>query len=614
MNFLIHSNAPNVTTGYGVQTALLAERLKAAGHNVAVSATYGQQGSIGKWRDITVYPVGYVEQSNDAISDNAWHHFGGDETNGWIIPLLDVWALKNPFLKDFNVAAWTPVDHVPVPKNVLEFFDRTGAVPIAMSEFGKEQMIEAGLDPVMIPLAVDTNVYKPTFWLELDVGDGPQRVDARDFLGIDKNAFVVGMVAMNKGWARDRKGFNEALRAFGRFWQDHQDAVLYLHTYKTPLMDGIDLVELCTHAGIPPHAVVFPNHFAYRIGFKPEQMAAVYTAMDVLLAPSHGEGFCVPLIEAQACGIPVIASDFSAQRELVGAGWMVSGQLEWDPSQHASYFCPYTFHIVDRLEEAYRADRSGMSAAAREFALRYDADRVFDEYWRPFLASLEPPAPAEPKPAMTDVAVIVPCLRPENERRLRDSFDATNDGSAFLYFEQYAPPTRTYAENVNAAYKRTTESFVCVVGDDCEFTQGWIEAARAASTHGDVIGTNDSEPGRVRNPDVAKGRHADHFLIRRSYIEDEGSSLDGPGVVAPEAYRHWFTDKEIVGLAKARGVYVHAHDCRIIHHHPGYDGDENARAADPTYMAAVEASDTDAATWRSRLPLIEMQRVTRARV
>jgi hypothetical protein len=60
----------------------------------------------------------------------------------------------------------------------------------------------------------------------------------------------------------------------------------------------------------------------------------------------------------------------------------------------------------------------------------------------------------------------------------------------------------------------------------------------------------------------------------------------------------------VIDLAKARGFYVHAHDCRIIHHHPGYDGDEDARRADPVYMTAVENAEADRATWEQRAPLI----------
>jgi hypothetical protein len=77
----------------------------------------------------------------------------------------------------------------------------------------------------------------------------------------------------------------------------------------------------------------------------------------------------------------------------------------------------------------------------------------------------------------------------------------------------------------------------------------------------------------------------------------------------PEIYGHWWIDKEVVGLAKARGVYVHAADARIIHHHPGYDGNETAREADPIYMRAAESAERDRKTFLSRAPLIENHRV-----
>jgi hypothetical protein len=63
-----------------------------------------------------------------------------------------VWCLVNPLLADFNIAAWCPVDHFPVPPDVLKFFHRTDAVPIAMSRYGERLLFDAGLDPVYIPL------------------------------------------------------------------------------------------------------------------------------------------------------------------------------------------------------------------------------------------------------------------------------------------------------------------------------------------------------------------------------------------------------------------------------------------------------------------------------
>lgn len=619
MKFLIHANGPHVSTGYGVQCAQLVERLKGDGHDVAVSCTYGQQGAMGSWRSVPLYPTGYEVNGNDVIHCHAGHWFGGDELGGWIIPILDVWALVNPLLKDFNVAAWTPVDHFPVPPDVLQFFHRTGATPIAMSRFGERLLFDAGLDPYYIPLAVDTKVMRPTPLITI----GDREVNARELLGIPPGAFVVGMVAMNKGWSRDRKGFNEALRAFAVFWKRHQNAVLYMHSEKFGAAEGINLTELAVHAGVPEHAVVWVDQYAYRMGFTPEMMAASYTAMDVLLSPSHGEGFCVPLIEAQACGTPVIATDFSSQSELVGVGWKVTGQPEWDPAQHASYVVPFIGDVVDALEAAYNADLVEMQATAVKFAQQYDADAVFEQCWRPFLQSLE--APTEPLPLarepMGDIAVVVPAMRPENLERLMKSFDATNDGTAHLYVVgdigldadiNTGKEHTTYAEKVNLAAKYTAEPWLLLIGDDCEFQPGWIEAARTVSDRFDVIGTNDTT-GPVKNPDVSAGRHADHFFVRRSYIDQYGASLEGPGVLAPEAYHHWYVDLEIIKLAKARGVFTPCLDSVIVHHHPGYDGREDLRAADPVYMSAVVFADEDQRTFRSRLPLIEGHRTTRAK-
>lgn len=40
-----------------------------------------------------------------------------------------------------------------------------------------------------------------------------------------------------------------------------------------------------------------------------EELASVYTACDVMVHPYRGEGFCMPVLEARACGLPVIATN-----------------------------------------------------------------------------------------------------------------------------------------------------------------------------------------------------------------------------------------------------------------------------------------------------------------
>jgi glycosyltransferase involved in cell wall biosynthesis len=639
VKFLLHGNSPTVKTGYGVQIGQLAEQLQAAGHEVAISATYGMQGSVGTWKGIRVYPCGYEVNSNDLIHSHADHWF--DDQQGWIVTLIDVWAMITPRLKDYNVAAWCPIDHWPIQPGVLQFFSDSQAVPVAMSRWAHGLFQDAGLDAVYVPLSVDTQTFTPTPAVTVNGRETTGRV----LFGLPDDAFVVGMVAMNKGWARDRKGFNEAFWAMGQFMRRHDDAYLYMHTEKFGGAEGVNLVNLAIHAGIPEHKLVWsggPDQYAFRLGFTPEMMALTYSMFDVLLAPSHGEGFCVPLIESQACGVPVIATDFSAQRELVGQGWLLQGQPEWDPAHHAAYVTPFIDHVVEQLENAYVADREAMKPKAVEFASQYDTRKVFEEYWLPFIAQLEAPGEKlsvvrEPMPDEHAVAVLCPVLnRPENVAPLVESFRAnTSEGEATLYFIVEKGDTggeiqaveaarslgarvrygtaHTFAEKLNFGLQETDEPWVLCIGDDVRFHEGWLDQARKLSSEFDVIGTNDTA-GAVKNKAVANGSHADHFFVRRAYVDEHGACLDGPGVLAPECYKHWFVDKEIVSLAKARGVFSPCLDSIVEHLHPGYDGNEAARQADSTYMLAVEHADADQETFKDRVPLIEMQRTTRARV
>ena len=642
MKILIHSNSPATFTGYGVQTALLAERLHDAGYEVAISATFGQAGWTGNWKPknprnpdgwdqgIRIYPSGWHLNGIDIVHNHALHFFGGDPLAGWVILLGDLWSLRdNPLLADFNVAGWSPVDHFPVPPAVLEFFDHSKALPVAMSRFGEMAFRQHGMDPVYVPLAVDTKIYKPKPTLSHpDHGT----ITGRQLIGVPEEAFLVGMVAMNKD-PDDRKGFNEAFAAFSQLYRKHADSVLYVHSDKNGMGASFNLEVLAQAHGIPSNAIRFPDVYGYQMGWSPEMMAAVYTAFDVLLAPSHGEGFCVPLIEAQACGTPVIASDFSAQPELVGAGWKVGGQQLYEVAQQAFYLMPMVHGIVDALEQAYTADLDEMARVAEEFAQTYDADFVFENAWLPLLKQMT----ADPVPLELDrdqpfeVDVIVPAMRRENLDRLISSFMVTNDGKAriVLVSDDDLGPVETtcpdvlrvatgkdhtsYAEKVNLGYRSSDKPWVLVVGDDVEFHLGWLEAAKAHADRFDVIGTNDSLPGRVRNPAVAAGQHADHFFLRRAYVDVYGACLDGPGVLAPTAYEHWFVDQEIIGLADARGVFTPCLESVVEHHHPGYDGREDLRAADSTYMRAVAHSVKDEELWETRRPLVEGYRQTRGR-
>jgi glycosyltransferase involved in cell wall biosynthesis len=258
-----------------------------------------------------------------------------------------------------------------------------------MSEFGRDELVRAGLDPLYVPHAIDTNLYKPTPMI------GEQT--ARSVFGLPEDAFVVGMIANNKGKFPSRKGFDQSFLAFSALRRAHQDAVLYVHAESTGMGDGVNLHRLAMACGIPEEAIYFADQYAYRSGLPDHLMAGLYSSFDVLLCASRGEGFGIPVIEAQACGVPVIVTDWTAQPELVGAGWKVDYRREWDEDQGSWWAMPLPEHIMGALEDAYNADpqRKGeLAKGARAKALEYDTGLVYRKFWRPALRQLQDRLPS----------------------------------------------------------------------------------------------------------------------------------------------------------------------------------------------------------------------------
>jgi len=380
-----YSNAPWAATGYGQQTAQVIQRLAKEDHKVAVHAMYGLAGSASMWNGFKIYPQGLATYSDDVVVAHTMEWSNQDlSTPILLMTLFDTWVLKSDSLKTLkNIASWVPIDHQPAPPDVLRWLERDNVRPIAMSKFGSRMMDIAGIEHLYVPHAIES-VFQPMESVQL----GPDKtMTGREFMGWQEDRFVVSMVATNKGTQPARKAWAENILAFSIFAKDKPDAVLYLYTEPDGAMSGISLPTLLDAVGVAPDKYKVVDQYAYRHGLSQTMMAAMYTASNVLLACSMGEGFGIPVIEAQACGCRVIVSNFTAQPELVGDGWTVEGQPWWDAAQQSWFFTPSVPDIVKALENAYNAPRSP-SKQAIAFAQGYGADTVFEKHWKPVMKEL----------------------------------------------------------------------------------------------------------------------------------------------------------------------------------------------------------------------------------
>ena len=379
MRILWLSNGFWAPSGYGEQSNLFIRRLQALGHDVAMMCNYGIQDARWEIQGIQVYPA-----------DGAWGNrtlktYIKDWKADLVIALCDAHVLKpDDWDEDMGapIGVWAPLDHYPVPPPILHVLQDKRIKPIAMSRFGEEWMHRFQLDPLYVPHGVDTEVFKPK--------PETKRI-VRENLGIDPDCFLVGMVAANRGQVIHRKAYPEALQAFAHFAKRHDDVLMYAHT-EAKCPSGMDLDIIATAADVPLGKVRFPSDEIWHLGMPNTLLAQIYQAFDVLLQPSMGEGFGIPLIEAQACGVPVITSDHSAMSELgVEAGWLVDGQPFWDQAGLSWFFMPFVPSILNALEQAYE-DRNNQarSEKAVEFARQYDADKVLLDYWLPAIEQLQP--------------------------------------------------------------------------------------------------------------------------------------------------------------------------------------------------------------------------------
>lgn len=291
------SDSPALTTGYGRVGKEICGALVAAGHSVEVIG-WGHNG--GK------HDLPY----NIIPCDTHAQNFGEDILAEYIVKnkpdilftLGDPWMTEFvPAMEERRAVSWIsyyPIDGYPIPPAWHDWI-RAADVSVVFSNFAKELVIKStGRTPNLIYHGVDTKVFKPLNKLEIK-----EDYDAQ-------GKFIVGTVARNQ----PRKNLPALIKAFSIFSENKPDTVLYMHSQIKDV--GWDLGELVRRFGLEDKAYT-TDHFNAIQGVPDEKLAEIYNLFDIFVLPTMAEGFGLPILEAQACGVPVLVTDFSSCSELV---------------------------------------------------------------------------------------------------------------------------------------------------------------------------------------------------------------------------------------------------------------------------------------------------------
>ncbi len=163
----------------------------------------------------------------------------------------------------------------------------------------------------VIPEGVDTSVYRPD----------PTLSPILDQLNVPGKNFVFVGLGLDKADGKDRKNVTSLIASFCRTFKGVETVGLIL---KVSIVNGstVDFelvkrrvaeIKRSTECG------EFPRVFVVHGRTSEAELSAIYNDPRVIAAVSltHGEGFGLPLIEAAACGLPVMATDWSGHTDFL---------------------------------------------------------------------------------------------------------------------------------------------------------------------------------------------------------------------------------------------------------------------------------------------------------
>ncbi|MEO7275541.1 MAG: glycosyltransferase family 4 protein [Vicinamibacterales bacterium] len=222
-----------------------------------------------------------------------------------------------------------------------------GRVDLALgdSEFNRQELEALGFDPTgVLPIAVDT----------ARITDAPRRPALETILADGLiNILFVGRIVPNKRI---------------------EDHIRLAELYKRNIDSYYRFIFVGRYDGIPRYYAqirsliaefqMLPDRFWFTGPVPDEDLGAFYRWADVYVSLSEHEGFCVPLVEAMAADVPVLAYDAGAVAETLGGAGVLFEPKDLELAAEMLGLLVYDRAIRERVLAGQRQRLQDFSPAA----------------------------------------------------------------------------------------------------------------------------------------------------------------------------------------------------------------------------------------------------------
>jgi glycosyltransferase involved in cell wall biosynthesis len=218
-----------------------------------------------------------------------------------------------------------------------------------ISDFGTKQAVAAGVQAEHLVVGVDTDFWRPA--------EKEEKESILETLGL-QDRFVVLTVADNQ----ERKNLSKAMDIIASY-KEIDPSVFWMLVTREHAAIGWKLRDYADEVGITENIMIFER------GIPEEQIRDLFFAADAFLLTSKAEGLGMPILEALACEVPVVATACTSINDhLKHSGYGIKYEYKYrDPFGNGWRYFAQTESGVDGLSAVRRPSAELKSIRGREY-------------------------------------------------------------------------------------------------------------------------------------------------------------------------------------------------------------------------------------------------------